>query len=131
MMQMKDVALDLKTQNNRGTSDPIWIVQQKVRDYGYHPDYADNWVYVSSDGFELMECTTIDLSEETADALGYDKCHYTDRWEYVQTFFTEEAAKKFIRTQSHNYNEMRIYVESAHNNPELRKIREHIMSLDR
>jgi len=39
------VAQEMKTQNNRMTAEPVWLVEQMRRIYGMDADYTDNYVW--------------------------------------------------------------------------------------
>lgn len=107
------VAQNLREQDNRGTGNPIFLVQQKVRDYGYSGDFADDWVFLSPEGHETdaAEYGYADRDELTETGA-------KDRWEFVQPFFTDEAAKRYIRENQHNLGECRVWVGSGYRNDE-------------
>lgn len=45
------VAEQLRTQNNRSTQHPLFVVQQKVRDYGFSDEHAEDharWEFVTA-----------------------------------------------------------------------------------
>jgi len=46
------------------------------------------------------------------------------RWEFVQAFFTRQAAEEYLQSQAHNLGEARVYVESAYRNREWQRLRE-------
>ena len=110
----------------------MWLVQEKVRDYGYDPEYSDEHVWLGAEG-KKPDAYTEKCLETSYGRLGegqvggWCRVHYKDRWQYVQTFFTQDAADAFIRTQAHNYGELRTYVGSGYNNTEWRQIREFLL----
>jgi len=132
---MKSIGQKIKTQDNRGTSHPMYLVQEKVRDYGYDPEYSDDYTWTNNEGDspdrdefdELEGAYRLDGDDHRGE---WYRIHYNDRWEYVQTFFTQDAAEAFIRTQAHKYGELRTYVDSGYNNPEWRQIRDYLTSGD-
>jgi hypothetical protein len=128
----------LKTEDNCGTADPIFTVQQRVRIYGIDPDYDSTACWINEDGREITlegdpeKFKLLELMSESSDDLGdldihfteWSRCRYRDVWEHVQAFLTRNAAESFCRREAHNLRETRIYVESAHRNPEWRWLRE-------
>ena len=116
------------------TIDPIFLVEQKKRDYGYDGDFSDNHVWVDDDSSELVE----DRISKRLDALRhggrdipekYRACYYKDRWEFVTCCFTKEGAEAFIKRQAHNLKETRIWVDSLFRNSEMIAVREHLKQL--
>lgn len=107
LMIMKAIGSLLKTQDNRITNIPLFVVQQKIRDYGYDPDYCDETVWINSEGDEADETKTKELENDvyrkfttqaTAGNLGgWKRIGYRDRWEFVTACFTEKA----VRITSH------------------------------
>ena len=134
-MDIKDIKKELLTQDNRSTSIPIFLVQQKIRDYGFDSDYTNDYVWIGEDYEEADEIKAEQLNGYDEDCVGLDdnttwnKTYYRDRWEFVQPFFTEKAAKKYIEENSHRLNEPKIYVESGHRNSEFEAIRNFILKL--
>jgi len=90
----------VRTQDNRATSDPIFIVQQKRRIWGMDGHYSDDYEWI--DG---------------------DRVYYVDMWEFVTACFTEQGCKDYIAANGHNLNEPRIYAASAYRNREMIAIR--------
>lgn len=131
---LSSIGQNLRTQNNRMTADPIFLVQQKVRDYGLDTDYADSheitWIDQDS---EVDASERIRLEAEYDKTLdipdGYHRTAFRDRWETVQPFFTEQGAKDYIAINGHNLREPRIYVDSAYRNAEWQAIRAFLMDL--
>lgn len=153
--QLAQWAEALATQDNAITSDPIFTVQQKRRQYGMDVDYAENFAWVDAEDAEhSIDDDTTDPEDrimwsmleeiryggaawpEPGDPrralLGseemWTRTGYVDRWEFVQPFLTLEAAEQFRRNQAHNLGETRIYVESGYGNPEWKLLRAIILS---
>lgn len=111
------------------TADPIFVVEQKIRDYGYDPDYTEESEWVDDETSELC-------GEEKSKRLSaldnagrpvsdkYRRVFYKERWEFVTACFTREGAEAFIRRQKHNLKEVRIYVNSLFRNQEMIDVRE-------
>lgn len=132
----------LLTQDNAGTSDPVFVVERKVREYGYDGDYHDATACWVNSEMELTLSKGVDESNEyrlkfehiehrhsvSGAPEGWTRTHYVDRWEYVQPFLTREGAEAFIADNKHNLGECRVYVGSAHGNPEWKAVRALLMA---
>lgn len=123
------------------TADPLFTVQAKRTIYGLEQDYALNMVWVDrSAGDTLMFDTLADGLKEAIEACatGEHACAFSglhegaqedvlarvvpdyelervgtyEKWEHVNSHFTKEAAEAFIKRKRHDYDELRIYVES-------------------
>lgn len=124
---------DLK-KNDHITSDPMFLVQQKIIDWGIDSEYSDNykWTDVNNEYMEAegqMKKTLDKMEDDGAVPENWRKCYYRERWEYVQCFFTQEAADNFLKRQAHNMNEARVYVDSGYRNPQWKMLREFFKSL--
>lgn len=113
------------TQDNRITDQPLFIVQQLVRDYGYDPNYSDNFVWVNRydpEGYheELPEGASMD---------DYEQVYYKDRWEFVTACFTEAGCKEYLKKDGHNLNEPRIYAAGSYRNDEYHFVRDSLIAL--
>jgi hypothetical protein len=114
------------------TSHPLYIVQQKVRDYGLDGAYEYVWLDDSGDCNEVEDDEIINLLDEVDNYMqelpgeykNYTKSYYRDRWEFVTLFFTEKGARSWMESNRHRYNEgeLRLYVDSAYRNEELKVI---------
>lgn len=123
----------LRTQDNRCTSDPLFLVEQKRRIYGMDSNYFEDYEWLREDDHEhvadRIERAGLDsLAEEGEDVTGWEKLHYLDLWEFVTVCFTEQACKDYIAANGHNLNEPRIYASSAYRNHEMIAIREILKS---
>jgi hypothetical protein len=120
----------MKGQDNRCTAQPIFIVQQRRRIYGFDPPYSDDyvWLYVDeavevSDEKELAQIEA-EYERTGKEPAEYIRTFYQDFWEWVQPFFSEEGAQTYITCNRHNLTDPRIYVESAYRNDEWAAVRE-------
>lgn len=131
---IKNVAKLIRTQNNRATDSPIFIVQEKVRDWGYDSDYADDyaWVNINEDHREADEEEAALLDKYVSSRYDpWQKTYYKERWKFVTACFTEQGCKDFIQTDGHNHGELRIYAASSHRNGEYRAVRNFLMAAER
>lgn len=131
----------LRTQDNRATDQPMFIVQQQVE----HPCDEERdgrfestrvvWYEVDGGG---------EVSPLRAERLGalnkgcrigrkysafYDRCVMGMQYEYVTACFTEEGAKAHLDVNGHNLEKPRIYAMGSYRNFEFRAIRNWLMQL--
>jgi len=114
---LKELKAKLLQQDNYATALPMYTVQQKRTIIGVSPDYTEKFIYVNSHGDE------VDENDDSAQKVGI-----VEIWEFVTTFFTEDACKKYIADNKHNLNEARMYVDSGYRNAEWELIRNLILS---
>ena len=127
---------ELLTQDGQCTTDPVFVVQQRKRDYGYDPQFSDDGDIVwLNEGYEVDEDEWKKLEakyEETGDEPDdHYRTAYKDRWEAVTVFFTDKAARKYIEANAHRMTNPRVYVDSAYRNKEWQMIRMFLMNLAR
>lgn len=115
--QLQTVAERLRTQDNQITANPIFVVQQRIRDYGYEPKWAEGTAWIDGQGEEIT------APDDEATETGY-----RDRWEFVQPFFTEAAARAYIKANQHNLRECRVYVASGFRNAEWAMVRDLLLN---
>lgn len=134
MSDIKDIAARMVAQDNRITADPIFVVEQRKRVYGFDPDYASDvgivWVYDDGDLDEVPADEAKPLEEvyrsTREEPEGYRRLAFQDTWEFVTACFTERGCEDYIAANRHNLKEPRIYVHSAYRNHEWRAIRQHL-----
>lgn len=125
---------NLKTQDSRMTNLPIFFVQVKNRVWGVEELASTGYVWVDEDWEEVEDEKLIqNLEEGNPDYHqiyeSYNQSYYRDEWINKQPFFTEAAAKEYIRINGHNLCEPRIYVESGYRNAEWELIRQYFLNL--
>lgn len=134
---IKDIAARMVAQDNRITADPIFVVEQRKRVYGFDPDYASDvdivWVYDDGDLDEVPADEAKPLEEvyrsTREEPEGYRRLAFQDTWEFVTACFTERGCEDYIAANGHNLKEPRIYVHSAYRNREWRAIRQHLAEM--
>lgn len=125
----------MRTQNNRATAWPVFVVQQRRRLYGFHPDYSDNvvWLnqYCDSIEADAEEAATMEAQyyEDGTEPDGWLRTSYVDIWEHVTTCFTEDGANAYIKANGHNLKHPRVYVESAYRNAEWQAVAKWLVEL--
>jgi hypothetical protein len=131
MERVREIAHLLRTQDNRITDQPIFMVQRNVPEWNIEEGFEEGAVWCDDEGPVTNE-ETVELLESGAAELDdgeYRKVGYRDRWENVQPFFTEEGAKEHLRINGHNLGKTRIYAEGSFRNAEWRFMRELILAL--
>jgi len=118
----------LATQDNMATAHPIFVVEQKKRIYGFDPSYVDagdeHIVWIECDDFsevrdyEERKDLEDEYQETGRERDGYSRTVFQDHWEWVQPFFTREAAELYIAQNKHNLKSPRVYCHSAYRNRE-------------
>lgn len=113
------------------TSDPIFLVQQKIREYGYSEDYTGSFEWFDSEQQENVEGDRAKRLTALENNLRdvpekYVRIYYQERWEFVTCCFTREGAEAFIKKQKHNLKETRIWVDSLYRNQEMIDVREYL-----
>ena len=93
----------IRTQDNRATALPIYVVQQKKRTYGFDPDYDDDgsrtvWLDCESNEADAEERKPLDEAWHLCNDIpdGWSRTAYQDTWEYV-TYGITEAGRSFLR----------------------------------
>lgn len=132
--EIREIGRLILTQDNRITSDPIFMVQERKRTFGIADAYTDNFAWIDQDSGDYREATPAEgkrLQEKQDEGkptvmrgLKYERVGYADEWVHVQPFFTEKAADDYVASQKHRHSvPLRVYVESGHRNPQWRLLR--------
>jgi hypothetical protein len=94
----------------------MFCVQEKIRDRGYDPQYAEDTVWIDMESGDYVEVPP--------NTPGAEEFGYKDRWETVMVCFTEQGAKDYLHQNGHNHKETRIFVESFSRCDEMIRIRQ-------
>ncbi|RTL06363.1 hypothetical protein EKK58_05275 [Candidatus Dependentiae bacterium] len=143
---LQEIGLRLRTQDNRCTDAPIFIVEQKHRIYGVDPDYSDDHVVVwidtdndyreaEPDEHEQLEANWKDTGKVPD---GWTRTAYTEIWEFVTACFTEKGCNDYLAINRHNLDEprvsslpaTRVFAGGSYRNEEFRTIRAFLKSID-
>lgn len=124
----------IRTQDNRITDSPIFIVQQKRIIAGVDADYGGELVWVDNDSHEVTDPTeAAELeaywAEHCVEPDGYTRTGKAEIWEFVTACFTEQGCKDYLARDGHNLKEPRIYAAGSYRNEEFRAVRKFLMSL--
>lgn len=149
---LAELANELRTQNNRCTAHPLYVVQQKRRIYGMDSAYCDDYEWHSEDHeyrysdeeiqsaiqdeVELEHGPPVSDVDEVAGPrerdpgeYGYEKVYYIEYWDFVTAHLTERAANRYVRENAHNLNEPRVYVTSQYRCHEWIEVVQHLKRL--
>lgn len=140
---MDSIANELKTQDNRITDSPIFLVYywEKVpTDSEYSDDYyyqecADDYCAFDTIGevYEYHGDPKPDELDEDDMLDKYDcisKIAYIKKKVFLQPFFTEKAANAYMKRMEHRYKGMFTYVDSLNDNPEMKAIRNFLLNYE-
>lgn len=134
--KLKEIQHELKTQDNRCTADPIFLVEECERIYGMDSDYSDNYIwYNREDCYEAdgEEAKILDDLEDNYKGIPscWVQSYYIEKWVAVQSFFTEKAALDFAERNKHRHaGKLRVYADSLYRNHEMKLIRDYILNLE-
>lgn len=130
---MIEIGNSITTQDNRGTSNPLFLVQQKVRIWGMDSDYSNeyDWFDRNNDNVKADEEKAALLDEGDVlpgvDSSYWEKSYYKDTWQFVTACFTESGCENYISRNSHNLNKPRVYAVSLYQNHEMIDVRNSLM----
>lgn len=122
----------IRTQDNRITESPIFVVEQKTKVCGLDDGYADHFEWYDPDACESYDdAGKAERDAERAEAgskpIKWRRVGYVERWEFVTACFTEQGAKDYLSANGHNLREPRIYVHSGWRNAEWKRLRAFFM----
>jgi hypothetical protein len=133
--ELKAIGENIRTQDNRATDAPMFIVQQKKRIWGVDSDCSSDFVWVNVDADNTVanesEAAILDQLEAEHKEVpdGWDRAGFVDTWEFVTACFTERGCEDYIKANGHNLNEPRIYAAGSYRNEEFRSVREILKGL--
>ena len=128
----------LRTQDNRSTDAPLFIVQEQRRTYGFDPQWANDseiaWLDGCNDSVEATpeEHAKMEAAwqEDEEEPDGWTRTAYQDTWHFVTACFTEAGCNDYIARNGHNHRgKLRVYADSSYRNEEFRAVRAFLMGL--
>ena len=129
---LKEISEKILTQDNRCTSQPLFVVFQKKRIYGMDPEYDGPIVWIADD-YEAEPDEHKKLEEDYeinyVERDGWQRTSYIDIDVFVTACFTEDGAKAYIEINGHNLKEPFIYVETLHRNAEMNTVRDALKNI--
>jgi hypothetical protein len=134
MDSLKKIGEFIRTQDNRYTDQPMFLVEQVVRTWGFMPGHSEfsAWINHEDDWSEADEedAKRLDALEDDCEDTGsWEKIGYKDDWEFVTACFTEQGCKDFLEINGHNLKQPRIYAAGSWRNKEFRDIRNALIEL--
>lgn len=139
-MSISEISELLKTQDNRATADPMFVVFEKKRIWGMDSNYCDEskWMNLEHDGQEADDEQVAEIEKKIADAVedgeilvdlgGWEKVYYIDVDRFVVACLTEKAALDYIVANSHRLFQPFVYATSNYRNHEMIEVRNHLIA---
>lgn len=121
------IAEQLKTQDNRCTSNPMFCVQERRRLVGMDAGYTDNLCWHDCANDETIYDDDVDF-KGPPEGEEWDRFGYIDQWFTVMVAFTQAGCEEYLRQNGHNLKSPRIYVESFNRCPEMIAIRNSLIA---
>lgn len=132
-MSIAEIGELIRTQDNRITDQPMFIVQEYERIFGMDSDYSDDYEWfddeaccVVSDKDEIAETEKLHKADELNDCIR--KVYYKDHWVFVTACFTEQGCKDYLQANGHNHGKTRIYGWGSVRNREYQAVRNFLLS---
>ena len=116
----EEIAKELRTQDNRATSYPIYLVQERRRIWGMDSAFAENYAWVDVDDSENIadDEQAEELEQREFDDGKWEKVYYKDIFVTDQPFLTLKGAESYMAKERHNLESPRIFVASGWRNEE-------------
>lgn len=115
----------IRTQDNRITDQPIFVVFQKREIIGSdeHSPSRICWVWDGEEVSELRAKRLEALYQDGRDTRGYDRYAMQEVDEFVTACFTEHGCKDYLRQNGHNLRQPYIYACGSFRNNEFQLVR--------
>ena len=129
---IREIAELIKTQDNRMTDQPLFLVQEQVTDYGFDSDYSDDYVWINHEYDCNIACDRLSEILDRRDDMcrstfGYEKVYVQKRWEFVTACFTEKGCQNYLNINGHNLGKTRIYAHGSYRNNEYQTVRKFLL----
>ncbi|WP_027178802.1 hypothetical protein [Maridesulfovibrio bastinii] len=129
-LDLSTLRKELQTQDNQCTAEPIFLVEEKKRVYGFDPIYSEETVFVDiENGGNEVDLEEYGLTyEEALNENGLTECGYADEWNFVNAHFSDRSAKEYIEKNGHRHSgELRVMVDTMLRCPEMIAIRKALL----
>lgn len=128
--ELRAIGERLRTQDNRITADPIFLIRGLKRVYGMDPATHDYYIWVDTDNSgEEVEAP----EDEENPPKNLEKCYYMEHWVTLKMAFTQHGCEEHLRINGHNYKQsykkVDIFADSLWRMPEMIVIRNALMAL--
>ena len=130
---LRQMSENLKTQDNAGTADPIFVVYERLMIVGLEDGYQESWSWITDDDGDTTEadddlvpiltklhddCEPLVIGSRTYRKIGIK---YVDK--FCAAFLTRKGAENYLAINKHNLTAPFIYVESMFRNAEMIAVR--------
>lgn len=142
MDELKEISIEMNTQDNRSTHLPLFVVQNKVKTVIYNHFDAEERELREEFDYDLLceDCTTkMENDDNDEHDFGCESCDddvfffFNWDWEYdlrAGIFLTGKACDDHIKQNYYHYHkEARSYAVSAWRNPEMTTVMKYLYSL--
>ena len=131
--QLKEIGELIRTQDNRITDQPMFVVFEKREIIGSdeHSPNRIAWVCESEEVDELRGKRLELLYQNGRDTRGYDRYAMQEIDVFVTACFTEKGCKDYLRQNRHNLRHPYIYAAGSYRNDEYQAVRNWLESLPR
>ena len=123
---LADIGEAIRTEDNAGTSHPVFVVEQQQTVWAIDTDYDnDGFEWLDADGpVEPRKRDRLErLHQAGGDTGDYRRLGYKNYWEFVTACFTRKGCEDYLRQNGHNLKSPRIYVHSGWRNDEWQRLR--------
>jgi hypothetical protein len=142
-IELRKIGELLRTQDNRCTDQPMFIVEQQVEHpcdeerHGFFESTRVVW-YCTNEGDEVdgLRASRLEKLYRKRYRFGideipekYGRVVMGMQYEYVTACLTEEGAEAYLSINGHNLKQPRIYVNGSFRNNEFQTVRNWLMSL--
>lgn len=134
--ELKRIGELLRTQDNRITHNPIFIIEEEEKIWGVDSEYDyDGRIWINHDyDYDEIEderlLKVLDYRYQYGeDIKNYGVVFYRTAWKFVTACFTEKGCEDFIKIDGHNHGKLRIYAHGSYRNAEFNTIRDYLMGL--
>lgn len=131
--QLKEIGELIRTQDNRITDQPMFVVFEKREIIGSdeHSPSRIAWVCESEEVDELRSKRLELLYQNGRETCGYDRYAMQEIDVFVTACFTEKGCKDYLRQNRHNLRHPYIYADGSYRNDEYQAVRNWLESLPR
>lgn len=151
-MNLKEIAEEIRTEDNMATVDPIFILFDHER-VPTDSDYSDEILYCYNSCGDHSEIGTtkesviefckdndiplpkdidddkfdINFSNFIEETEGLFRIYYLKKRVYKQCFFTKKSAEKYLESHKHHFEDPLIWCDTLYDNYEMQAIRESLI----
>jgi len=144
-MDLKEIAEEIRTQDNLATADPFFILFD-IEKVPSNQDYTDKFEYIWVEPDHELGETREELIEafkekemelpKDVETMSYgdfnswvvehediDFWYYVEKWRFQGVFFTKKSAEAHMKANNYHYYKPFVYCVSLWRNPEMQTIR--------